>query len=427
LGAHRVETTTENGERFFVVRTNVLSSLPVRTGFERYGGDAYFDKGWNAVKIVDAGLGPLLTDGNVNLVTSTPRDAAQWERAKFRFRSSLSVLVTVVDHLYGVHLQTANIVTTALREQLSADHPLRRFLTPFTFQTIAVNDNARNNLIQPRSLGPRCFAWDDTGFNLAFAAAPSLISAGFEVSAEDGGPFINRAEYVDYLKRQGIDTEYYRQSKTYYLIVRKFVVDYLACYYPAIEDVVDDSEMQAMLKQVLHQLEFTSAASVLGGPARCASCAPARFGGHMDLESMDFEGIYKVIVDTISLAVFTVTAGHEQVGAVEAYVQDVSFCAFKWVPDALVGTKQTATAQTLLMSFTATAMPRLLGSDWTHLFPPATGSSSPSAVFTEFQQALQTFSEEVDAYNAAASSRPFPECFPMYVFNPRLLETSVSV
>ena len=29
-----------------------------------------------------------------------------WERAKFRFRSSLFTLVTLVDHLYGVHLQT---------------------------------------------------------------------------------------------------------------------------------------------------------------------------------------------------------------------------------------------------------------------------------------------------------------------------------
>ena len=33
---------------------------------------------------------------------------------------------------YGVHLQTANLFVTALREQLSADHPIRRFLTPFT-------------------------------------------------------------------------------------------------------------------------------------------------------------------------------------------------------------------------------------------------------------------------------------------------------
>lgn len=412
LGAHRIETTTENGQRYYVVRTNALSALAVRDGFERYGGDAYFDMDWKAVKIVDAGLGPLPTDGNVNLVTSTPGDAAQWLRAKFRFRSSLSVLVTLVDHLYGVHLQTSNIVVTAVREQLSADHPLRRFLTPFTFQTIAVNDNARNNLIQPRSMGPRCFAFDDVGMQLAFAAAPSLILSGVEVGPEQGGPYLNRAEYIDYLKdKQGIDTEYYRQSKKYYLIIRKFLVDYFACYYPSKTDVVADKEMQAMLKQLVFQLELLSPSAV----------------SFMSVLPTDVDVIYNRIVDIISNFVFVVTAGHEQVGAVEAYVQDVSFCAFKWVPDALVGTKQTATAQTLLMSFTSTPMPKLLGSDWTHLFTPATGSSSPSAAFTEFQQALQTLSQECDAYNAAASSRPFPECFPMYVINPKMLETSISV
>merc|ERR1712176_254062 len=81
------------------------------------------------------------------------------------------------------------------------------------------------------------------------------------------------------------------------------------------------------------------------------------------------ETLYNRIVDVIANYMFLVTAGHEQVGTVQAYVQDVSFCAFKWIPGQLIGTKQTATAQALLMSFTATPMPKLLGSDWTHLFP----------------------------------------------------------
>ena len=56
---------------------------------------------------------------------------------------------------YGCHLQTANLFVTALREKMSADHPIRRFLTPFTYQTIAINDNAKFNLCAPRSMGPR--------------------------------------------------------------------------------------------------------------------------------------------------------------------------------------------------------------------------------------------------------------------------------
>ena len=52
------------------------------------------------------------------------------------FRSSLFGIVTLVDHLYGVHLQVSNIFTMAMREQLSKDTPLRRFLVPFTYGTI---------------------------------------------------------------------------------------------------------------------------------------------------------------------------------------------------------------------------------------------------------------------------------------------------
>ena len=37
-------------------RTNCLSGLPVRDGFERYGGDAYFNEAWRTVMIVDQGL-----------------------------------------------------------------------------------------------------------------------------------------------------------------------------------------------------------------------------------------------------------------------------------------------------------------------------------------------------------------------------------
>ena len=46
--------------------------------------------------------------------------------------------MTIVDHLYGVHLQWANGMVVACREQLGADHPVRRFLTPYYFGTIQV-------------------------------------------------------------------------------------------------------------------------------------------------------------------------------------------------------------------------------------------------------------------------------------------------
>ena len=74
-----------------------------------------------------------------------------------------------------------NLCVVAAREHLGNDHPLRRFLVPFQYQTISVNDNARNNLINPRSMGPRNFAFTDEGTDLAWASAGDLVTSGREL------------------------------------------------------------------------------------------------------------------------------------------------------------------------------------------------------------------------------------------------------
>ena len=237
-----------------VIKTNALSGLPVREGFERYGGDMYFDKDWKPVMIIDAGHGPLRQDGIQETVTTKPGEAG-WERAKFRFRSSLFTLVTLVDHLYDIHLQKSNLFVTAMREQMSSDHPVRRFMTPFTYRTITVNDNAFHNLLTKNGMAPRCFAFTDHGFGLALAAGPSLVLDGTEVPADAGGPILFRADYVDYLKSKGIDTVYWRQVSQLFQLYLRFVLAYLECYYPNKEDFANDPEMLALVRQYFYQLE----------------------------------------------------------------------------------------------------------------------------------------------------------------------------
>uniref|UniRef100_A0A7S2M8G6 Lipoxygenase domain-containing protein n=1 Tax=Zooxanthella nutricula TaxID=1333877 RepID=A0A7S2M8G6_9DINO len=433
IGAHRVETVSEGGARFFVVRTNQLSNLPVRDGFARYGGDAYFDMDWRPVKIVDQGDGPFMDDGSGVAAVFCPGDA-RWEEAKFRFRSSLSVLVTLVDHLYGVHLQLSNIMVTAVREQLSADHPMRRFLCPFTYQTISVNDNARNNLVQPRSMGPRCFAFTEQGMTMAFSAAPGLLMSGMEVPASEGGPILNRERYTEYLReKRGIDTEYWRQSLSFWRVCRRFVADYMLYYYPTRAAAVFEPDLRAMFQQFQFQLELTLPILIEAEESenRARDAEGSSDAGNA-VNSPLVDKAYEHMLDIFADFIMLVTAGHEQVGAVEAYVQDVSFCAFKWTPGALAGTKQTATAQALLMSFTSTPMPKLMGDDWTHLFPPLdrpppAGAKTPQQSFKDYQDALKVMSTDCDAYNAATPTRTFPECFPLYVMNPKNMETSISV
>ncbi|CAE7808314.1 LOX1 [Symbiodinium sp. CCMP2456] len=341
LGAHRVGVEIRDGRKLFVIKTNALSGLPVREGFERYGGDMYFDKDWKPVMIIDAGQGPLRQDGPQERVTTKPGEAG-WERAKFRFRSSVFTLVTLVDHLYDIHLQKSNLFVTAMREHMSSDHPVRRFMTPFMYRTITVNDNAFHNLLTKNGMAPRCFAFTDNGFGLALAAGPSLLMDGTEVPVDAGGPILFRSDYVDYLKRKGIDTVYWKQVSQLFQLYLRFVLAYLECYYPKKEDFANDPEMLAVIRQYFYQLE---------------TAGPNTLSQKVDFttptSSARIDEKYRFYAMFLAEIMFWVTAGHEQAGAVEVYAQDASWCAFRWVPGATVGTKQSATATALLMSFTS--------------------------------------------------------------------------
>lgn len=132
-------------------------------------------------------------------------------------------------------------MTVALRQTLSKEHPLRRFLTPFCFQTITVNNNARNNLLNPGAMGPRCFALTEAGTNMAFAAAPALLRSGVEVDGSSVADAraawratVDRGVYIEtVLKPQfgGKLTPYYEQALAYWNVLKTFVEEYMRAYW----------------------------------------------------------------------------------------------------------------------------------------------------------------------------------------------------
>ena len=443
IGAHRVTRehlpTTPDGEASgdWVVRTNFLAPLPVRDGLDSYGGDCYFDYDtWRVKKIVRARPTARAFDA-VQEDVYLPGQPG-WEYAKFVFRSTLFSLVTLVDHLYGVHMQIGNSVTVAAREELPADHPVRRFLVPYSFQTITVNDNARNNLINPRSMGPRCFAFTDQGTALAWAAAPRLVTSGEDLRhtfrqhpQELFGLKIDFELYLETLRRYGADTPYRQQALLFWRINKRFVTAYLRHFYAQPADLARDEEMRRFVVASFERLETADVARVL-------ELAPDAFWG--------------LSVNLLTRFICLVTAGHEQVGTVPVYAQDVSFAAFAWPKGETCGTKQVAITSATLMAFTSTPMPMLLANpgsddklgsdgDWTHLFAgplalcgQAVGESGvvPPALrdaWLGYQIELERMSAECDAFNQAALApeAKFPNCFGLWQTNPKYLETAVSV
>ena len=441
LGAHRIEVETETRTdehgneveaKMYVVRTNQLSQLPVREGFETYGGDAYFDAEWRIEKIcfqmqlASEGLpGPL--------VTVRPGERG-WEYAKFCWRSSLFSFVTLVDHLYGVHMQAGNACVVAMRQQLSKDHPIRRFLTPFSFQTISVNDNARNNLVNPRSMGPRCFALTDIGMDLAWSAAPTLLQSGVEAAKAQTDPklywtaLLDRGWYIEnWVKpRLGKLTPWWEQALEFWNVQKAFVTAFMESYWSGPEALLQDKEAFKFLVQSVSIVQSTSSDAITH-----LAELPAELSAEI---------FWDATINLIARYTNLVTAGHEQVGTVPVYAQDASFCAFAWKKGEMMATKQAALNAAVLMAFTSTPMPPLMRKteedDWSFLFPSEWKSAdvpSPKAradaAYNQFQADLARLEVKSQAFNdaALAADATFPNNFGIWAHVPSLLECSVSV
>ena len=420
LGAHRVERVTSGGEAAFCVRTNALAPMRVREGYAHYGGDAYFDTNWRVLCIVRAEV----EDGRwVRDRAHTPDDPG-WEYAKFAFRGSLLTLVTVVDHLHEIHLVWAAAVVRAMREELDADHPIRRLLTPFTFGTIGVNDRIHDHLIAPASLGDRVFAFSEEGFEAVWRAAPSLVRGAALApphgSARERALFaLDRERVLEAIQQQAGATPHASQCLVLVRTYKRFVRGYLLSAYDGdVAAVAADGELRRFLEVVLPSLAGVMPEGV---------DASAAVG-------TDAASFFEFLCCLLASLCERVTAGHEQVGMLAPYVRDPNFCAWRFSPGETSASRRSALSQGVLASMTNMPMPPLMGppgtlDDWSGALAPSAGGPVPPAVlalYATLQSELAAMARSCDEYNDAASSRPFPLCWPLLTCHPALLELSVS-
>jgi len=348
------------------------------------------------------------------------------------FRSTLFGLVTFVDHLYGLHLQTSNIFTTSMRERLPKSNPLRSFLVPFTYGTISINDAARVTLVTPNSWLPRAFPFDDAGLQLGWANAYRFLP--YQVAPPGTKDFLfklfDRGAGCRAKMEAGVQTEYWRQALEYWTIVLDMVQRIIRTYWPNPRELVDDPDVRDFMLQNINDIQATS------GFVTGSRMADTEHGASWD-ELTEEE---KVLLVTLSIScfIYLVTAGHEQVGRVQAYAQDPTFASFSWsakVRDegVMAAPKPIALGQGLIMSLTSTPMPRLLVTapefDWSRIWlrrTPAEGAALDD-IFARFQQDLTAFSLKCRQYNDTIGERSFPDNFGLWSFDPALLETSVSI
>ncbi|KAF0699130.1 Aste57867_10286 [Aphanomyces stellatus] len=318
IGSHLVEKLPKqdkDGGTYYAVKLNFMDELEVRPGFAKYGADAFFNRHGNIIKIVRQGK------------TYTPlrTRTAKWEYVKMTFRGSLIAKITAIDHLMGLHMTVGNYFTTASREQLPADHPLRRLLKPFTFRAVAINRAASRSLMWSKAYLHRSLALTEAGLAQMWRYATESFK--FE-------PF------PDTIARQGVDTlplPFHQDGLDYWNIVRIFVNDYVNLYYTSDEDVTRD-------------------ASVVAFYAFLDTKIPGQ------LRPLTSESLK----DTLAQAIFWVTAMHNHMGNIAEYVSDPAFTPAAWVEGELASRPGSAVRQAVIMALTGLTQPSVL-EDFSHV------------------------------------------------------------
>lgn len=367
IGAYRLARVTEPDPdgAVWVSDFAFMSSFEVREGFERYGAVAYFDGEQRLVRI-------HWCHGHDDVRPGDPR----WEHAKWVWRCTLLVGTTVADHLVGVHWIIGNYVTKASRSLLGVDHPIRRLLKPFTWRTITINYNATYSLCPELGFVHR-------GSALTYPALTAALEASVGLTRFQTTPQLVAAKQAEGM---GDAFPWTTDALALYEVILAFVEDYMGGYFAG-DAAVRDPEVVAFYNAV------AAATETLDVPPLTP----------------------RSLVELLAQFIWTVTGLHEAAGALLEYAVDPTFVSTKIRPGREMADVQASMQCLGVVGLTGLQMPGLLN-DFSHVCLDERGVGA----FARFQTALVALADRIDEANRSRR-------WPCNSFNPRFLETGVSV
>lgn len=318
----------------------------------------------------------------------TPGDD-QWEEVKLGFRYSLGTSVTLRDHLMTAHWIVGSDMQSAARETTSADHPLRRLLKQFYFGTADINRQSIDLLLPVNQFGWRTFAFSEEGWNSFFAD---------NWSAWSWKPFTERFKDLNlpaaFLEKWPLK----RDGELVWKVFEKYVNDFLRIFYATDESLKQDSEVVAFWAyfDMYHKWH---------------------------LPELSFASLVALLADMI----WWVTCGHEYLGSIVEYLTMRNGLPGKLLPGLLQADVQSLAQSLCLIALTGLRQPALMD-DWTHLFQVESWTSEQRQaaldVVRSFQVDLGTCSSELEERNVERENQGEKR---FVAFNPRILETSISI
>lgn len=212
---------TKDGDGF-VALMDYASTVDVKEGAGRYGGDVYFG--------ADAAVTRIVYEG----VEYTPASGAAWAATKAKCRGTAVALATAVDHLLATHLTFGNGLAWAV-PTLPPDHPMRRLLWTHVYKTTSINLVSAAILTSEGGLLHRGWALSKAGFVALFDYAKASHPLFKWATVPDRFAATGMPAGLLPLHEDGLD--FYGEIATY-------VERYVALYYASDAAVAADADLQ---------------------------------------------------------------------------------------------------------------------------------------------------------------------------------------
>ena len=369
IGAHLLVPVTGQGNVAFKVDVAALGEVPVRDGNERMGATAHFDADRNLLSI-------YVSNDDATYVSGDDL----WEHAKWHFRSAVFAYVTIANHLGGLHFAVSELTMESSREQLPADHPLRRLLKPHVYLAGQTQTTAARALAAPGGIAERLWPFTFEGLTM-------LLKQGIETA-----PLKSFPEWLENSGLANLSDEKYpfaTDGLALFTICRDYVENYVEIYFPG-ESIVSDPAVQAWWNQL--------ATSVAG----------------RGLGTLQTRG---QLVDLVAQIIFAVSGWHSHVGANGRYLADPSFVGGKVRAGSELADIQSTILIYSLDAVTGLYQPKLLD-DFTHVYLELHKEKAVE-VFQQFQTSLIALGRDIDSRNESRG-------MPLRTFHPVVLDTAVS-
>jgi len=294
----------------------------------------------------------------------------------------------LVDHLHLTHFRVSNLLSRFVRSSFPPDHPMRRFMSIFTFGAIFVNMQAMHTLIGPNHLLHRATPFKnfvefsskvpakESGLLRDVTDRPGIRPLLYETAWDNLHPKLKEAPYFadgrllmrafkklsnglsDAVHDQ-ICTESDELTPHYAAIRQEFLNDTLTAGYDVSQQILDAVEQNV---------------------------ACSKF----DI----------LLRDRFAAYMFITTAYHRHVGFVGDYYADPQLATMSWKDGEAFGRPRQHMIMTIINVFTSTHQP-LLMEDYTHLFKGMKPNLEAEFVrlWQEFQKDLNEIATEVERRN----------------------------